>query len=354
MVSGADPRITVGWSRVKIDRIARDLGRVATDGGQRTHLVVAGPGGGKTHALDAIVAGLRRRRPGALVLRPSVLGVGSYADLLYESIRSHDPALADRGARAASSWVAFENLITDKAATQPVVLVLDDVDRLFSRIERVAHGYLRNWVDQVANVALVASAETTRNPASRSRRPWPWRSMFDVTDLPPLEVDDAVDLVRVEARKAGRDDRIAELAQPWRRREIADLHTRLGGNPRVWTITAAHLARTDGIDTPLPAIFDQLAPYFLPRLQTLSPLSSRLVVALARAGAPVTVSTLAKRVGLSHQNTAAALSRLALTQWVVQQKPPAGADQRSRLYAIAESSMREFIRDRDSRQSTSA
>ncbi|OBB17693.1 hypothetical protein A5761_10090 [Mycolicibacterium setense] len=348
MWDDAELAATVGAGRVKIDYISGNLGRAAADG-RRNHLVVAGPGGGKTHALEAIAAGVRHRLPSALVLRPDLFGVGNYADLLYEALRIHDPGLVDHCQRAAWNWVAFENLLSDAAAAQPTVLVLDDVDRAFSRMEPTAHSRLRNWMERTRNGALLASAAMTRNPASRSRRPWPWLSMFDIAVLPSLEVKDAADLVSAEALRADGNGPGVKRGPSWRPEQIAELHALLGGNPRVWAVIAAHLTRTDSIDLPLSAIFDQLAPYYVPRLYTLSPLSSRLLVELARAGNPLTVTALAERVDLSHQNTAAALSRLVLTNWLIRLRPPAGADQRNSLYAIAESSMREFIRDRDTR-----
>ncbi|MEB3065670.1 hypothetical protein [[Mycobacterium] zoologicum] len=352
MVNPADWPFTVGDSHRTINYIARGVGQAATSGDRRNYLVTAGSGGGKTHTLDAIASSLSRSHRQVLVLRPTLLGVGTYADLLYESLRSHDPDLADRAVRTASSWVSLEDLIAETVSSRPTVLVLDDFDRLFARIERVAHGRLRGWLDQAVNVTVVASAETTTNRASRSRRPWPWRSMFDITDLASLSLDDVADLVRAEAKKADRDDGVARPTQPWRHREIVDLYSRLGGNPRVWTIVAPHLVRSGRMDTPLPAVFDQLTPYYLPRLQALSPLSSRLVVALARAASPLTVTELAKQVRLAHQNTAAALSRLAHADWVIQQKPAADDDQRRRLYSVTEPSMREFIRHWDLRSAT--
>lgn len=349
MEERTDPAVTVGESRRTIDYLAGILGRAGPHDGRRNHLVVADAGGGKTHALTAIGVGVRRRRPGALLLRPHLLGIGGYADLLDELLRCNNPALASHEERSGSNWMASENLLADMVAAQPTVLILDDLDRAFSRMESVTPGRLRGWVDRTANVEILASATNTRKPASRSRRPWPWVTMFDVATLEPLQIDDAMDLVLAVGRQASPNahDGHRRFRQ---RQQIAELHAVLGGNPRVWAITAAHLARTEHIDAPLPAILDQLAPYYLPRLHGLSPLSSRLVITLARSPAPISVTQLAQSVGLSHQNTAAALSRLAFTRWVIPLDPPAGTDQRKRLYTLHEPSMREFLLDRDVQQ----
>jgi hypothetical protein len=344
MLDGVLGTTTVGASSLKITHIGRDLGRAVTGDPRRSHLVVAGSGGGKTHTLDAILVEVRRRRPSALILQPDTLGVGSYADLLYESLRTVDPAVAERDDRNPSNWLAFENLLTEVIGTRPTVLVIDDFDHVLSRMEPAAHYRLRDWTDRCAAVAILASASTTTNPAARARRSWRWLSMFDVADLPPLTIEDAELLLRREF-DAGR--REARQTHVWRRQDITDMYTRLGGNPRVWTMIAVHLASSDSVDEHLPAVLEKLAPFYLPRLLMLSPLSSRLLIALARAETPLTVTVLASRVGLTHQNTAAALSRLTATHWVSKQRPSAELDQRNRLYAVAEPPIREFIRYRD-------
>jgi DNA-binding MarR family transcriptional regulator len=96
----------------------------------------------------------------------------------------------------------------------------------------------------------------------------------------------------------------------------------------------------------MSAVLDQLSPYFLPRLEALSGLSARLIVALARNGAPMTVTCLANDIGVSNQNAAAALGRMLPMGWLTREKPPATGDQRSTLYTIADPAMREFIRSR--------
>lgn len=196
-----DPAVTVGASRRTIDYLAGTLGRAGPRAVRRNYLVVADAGGGKTHALTAIGVGVRRRRPGALLLRPHLLGIGGYADLLDELLRCHNPALVGHDERSGSNWMASENLLTGMVTAQPTVLILDDLDLAFSRMESVTPGRLRGWVDQTANVEILASATNTRNPASRSRRPWPWVTMFDVATLEPLQIDDAMDLVLAVGRQ---------------------------------------------------------------------------------------------------------------------------------------------------------
>jgi predicted transcriptional regulator len=330
-------------SAADVEAIASNIESAFLSGSRPHHLVIGGPGSGKTHALDAVLHELRARDVSALVLRPAGWGIGNYTDLLYESLIIHDVELARSAPRGGMAWFRFEELIAAASAARPVLLVLDDIDLIFANLDRGDQGNLRAWVETTANVSVLASAEIMTEPLSH--RTWPWFGAFNVTRLKPFTVDEVSELVRRGAATAGRTDLVDSPQSPTGVDAIDALYARLGGNPRAWSAVAAHLGRGGTIDSAMPAVQDALAPHLLPRLRGLSPLSARLIVALARNDEPMTVTSLADDVAVSNQNAAAALGRMLATGWVTRHKPPSG-DQRSTLYAIAEPTMGEFIRSR--------
>ncbi|WP_176470395.1 MarR family transcriptional regulator [Mycobacterium avium] len=341
---------TVGQVREDIDGIANNIKLAFSTGARPHHLIVGGPGGGKTHTLDAVLADLHADGVTALALRPLGLGIGSYTDLLYEALRAHDPQLARTAKRDDPSGQDLEELIVRSAAGRPILLVLDDIDRIFGGLSRGAQGNLRAWVETTADVALLASAEIITDPLSR--RSWPWFGSFNVTRLQPLTLDNTTELLGLHATQSGRTDVLDWLQNPASRGELASLHARFGGAPRIWTTLCAWLLRADntppdGIDQCGWAVLDQLTPYYLPRLRALSPLSARLILALARSDGPMTVNDLAHEIAVTNQNAAAALGRMIPNGWVTREKPPRTTDQRSSLYDIADPAMREYIRMRD-------
>jgi hypothetical protein len=335
---------TVGKAAGLIDIVASGVEQALRDGSRPHFLVVGGPGTGKRHTLDAVTNRLAEREVPALVLRPAGYGIGNYADLLFEALRTHSPRQAHAVTRDELASIHFEELIGDIAEGRPVVLVLDRVDRIFNNLDRGAQGSLRAWVETSGNVALLASAEEMTEPLSR--RTWPWFGSFNVMRLEPFAFDDAVSLVLFAADGGGRADVREWIETGSGPEQLANLYDQLGGNARVWSLAAAILAHSGPNHQLAPAVLDQLTPYVLPRLNQLSNFAARLVIALARSRIPKTVTDLAAELGVTNQNAAATLSRLKSTGWVVGQKRP-GADGRTTFYSVADPLIVEFVRTRD-------
>lgn len=325
----ADSETVVGRARHQAAEIAANLQAGLRDGARPHHLIKGGPGMGKSRLLRSVLTGIDGIDELALVLRPSPWGVGTYADLLFEALYSVSPDLARAAGRDRSATFELEECIATLAAGRAIVLVVDDIDRHFAVLDRGAQGSFRAWVETSANVSVLAAAQLMTDPLHS--RSWPWFGSFNITTLEPLSRGDAADLAGVPAGA---------------RTGFPDLYDRLGGSPRVWAVAAALRINWDGADpADLSAqIADGLTPWLLPRVLTVSSLSARLLVALARRAEPSTVTMLANDIAVTNQNAAVALGRLAVAGWVTSHKSATGGDRRSSFYTFTDPAMGTFLR----------
>lgn len=309
----------------------------------RHHLVHGCPGSGKTFLLNAAVEALGAGRRPPLVLQPLGLGVSSGGDLLVEALRGHVDISGHRVANNDSSArLRLEQAVVDTAAGRPILLVLDDIDVLFARLPRGDQLHLRMWTRE-AHVRVLASAQSLTPPLVRA--PWPWRDAFDRTHLDMLTPDQAVEFVRNEARRSDRPHIANWAGSTTGLSELAEAYTRLGGTPRVWALVAHQLATATSVDSAISGVIDALAPYLLARLKSLPPGPARLILALARAQAPISVSDLAREVGIPVRQVATTLGRLKAASWVSVTTPAeSAADRRRSFYTITDPALRECIR----------
>lgn len=337
---------TVGRADLLDTLVTRFKG--AARDGARPHTLLLGPrGSGKTHTLRLVVhrslADPGTAKATLPVLIPEDgLAVGNYLDLLVEIARviGADTTEAVQTMRRERDAIGIEQAITSVAADRMLLLSIENLDRVFDKLGPDGQGSLRAWVETSAAITIFATSPTLfAGVASRSL---PWYGSFMVETLQDLTVPEVTTIL------ARGDAAVTAFAESTDGTAcLADIHRIVGGSPRVWQTLGdiADVSMLQAVTPAVDAVLDRLAPVHQQRLWELPPGEQRLIVALARAGGPQTVTDLAAAVGVSNQSAATALGRLAASHWVTSSKDD--TDRRSSWYDLTDPLLRQVLRYRD-------
>lgn len=350
-MSAADlEALTVGRSDL-LETLTRRISSSARDGSRPHTLLLGKRGAGKTHTLHVVLgralsdASVARHVLPVLIAEDS-LAIGSYADLLVEIARTISPELGEeaRTLRRARDPVGIEAAVIQEAAGRTILLVIENLDRVFDGIGAAGQGSLRAWVE--TSTAVLIFATTPVLFSGVSSRDYPWYGSFMIETIPDLSVDDAVTLLNQAAQRR-QDTTLGMFLQSMRGRErIAAIHRLVGGTPRTWHLLSecADATSLEAVSPAVGALLDRLAPYYQQRLWQLPAGEQRLVVELARSPGPRTVTDLADAVGVSNQSASTALGRLAADHWVTSSKTD--EDRRTSWYDLTEPLLRNYVQYR--------
>ncbi|AQA02145.1 MarR family transcriptional regulator [Mycobacterium sp. MS1601] len=341
--------LTVGRAALFTKLVRRIVG-AARDGSRPHTLLVAPRGMGKTHTLHVAVNRALADPATAKNVLPvfipeDALAIGSYLDILVEIARVVGIAQSARSMRRDKDAVGIEQAILAAAADRMVLLVIENLDRVFDSLGSDGQGNLRAWVETSTAITLLASSPALfPGVSSRSH---PWYGSFMVETLPDLELPDVMAIIAGTARRRGADDLVAFVESPEGTRSLADIYALVGGAPRPWHQLAqvAGVATLEAVTPAVAALLDSLVPNYQRQLAELSPGELRLVAELARADQPRTVSDLAAAVGVSNQSAATALGRLSASRWVTSAKK--SEDRRATWYSLTDPLLRQVLRFRD-------
>jgi len=344
---------TVGRDEL-IDRVSERVRDAARSGARRHTLLVGSRGSGKTHTLTvATHRALADPRVAAAVavawIPEDSLSIDSYRDLLVEMARALDPALTERAQalRRARDAVGLERLIEGYAGSRTVVVVVENLDRVFRALGRADTGGLRGFVETSGRILVLASAPLLFSGISS--RDEPWYGSFDVEHLQELSVEEGAEIVRRRAAARGNPELAAYVTSDEGRARLRAIAHLAGGSPRLWQILAEAVTIT-ALDELVPAVeklLDDLAPYYQQRLWELGGIDQKLVVELGRASGALTVTDLAEVTGVEARAAATALGRLSDASWVRSAKS-VGGDRRKSWYELREPLLRHHLQYRDS------
>ena len=362
---------TVGRDEL-LDRIVGRI-RAAAEGGGKAHTLLIGPrGSGKTHVMT-VAAHRAVAADGSkllvIALTEDAEGVVSYADLLFTMI---ERAMLDGAAPAAGASATLaaaraarrdadtlEALLRELCGARVVVLVVENLDRVFDDIGVAGQRQLRAFVETWRRLVILASTPLLF-PAV-SEREEPWFGSFIPEHLTDMDVEEGTRLLIHLATERGDDELASFLAGDRARDRLNAVAHIAGGSPRMWVMLSGCLTAQllDDLVPLIERLLENLVPYYQSRLRELPGNERKLVVELARTsevdetGAVVlrpqgarTVTDLAASCGLDRNVASGSLRRLMDARWVRVRDMP-DSDRRTSWYELREPLFRHHLQHRE-------
>jgi len=333
-------RRTVG--RDQLLAILDERLRLAATTRTRQHTLLVGPrGSGKTHLIEvALYRALSQPdvADGLVIARiaEDVVGITSYTDLLRELAQSLGLDVDDERDSG-----ALERLLVDAAGDRTLVLVIENLNRVFRSINVVGQSDLRAWAETSGRVFILAAAPALF-PAVRDRGK-PWFGGFMETPVGGLTADQGRELLIHLASERGDKDLVDALQSDRGKARIQAVSQLTAGSPRIWTIFSDRLD-VQSLDELIPAVealVEGLVPYYQSLLWDLSDTQQAIVRQLAEgSSAAMTAAEIAAQIGRSQQTVSKALGLLRESRWVNDEKLPESHDQRTTWYSLSEPMLR--------------
>ncbi len=328
--------VTLG---ILIDRLVS-----AATSGNRAHSILVGPrGSGKTHVLNVAIHRAQQRpevqqRVRFVRFDEDAVGITRYSDILQEVLSTLSPSRS--GSRRTALPSNPEEAIAEALGDQALVLVIENLDRIFHVFGEGGQQDFRSWVENSRQVMVLAT--TPLLFPGISDRALPWWGNFGISHLEELDVEQGRELLIRLAQDAG-DTALADfLATDKGEARLRAINALTGGSPRIWMILSECLT-VELLDELVPAVealLEGLVPYYQQLLWDLSPVEQRLVRELADGPhQAATVAELAKAAGIEQRVAASTLGRLADIRWVRAEKVPE-LDKRSTWYRLREPMLR--------------
>jgi len=336
-------RRTVGRDRllgVLVERL-----RLAATTQTRQHTLLVGPrGSGKTHLLrvalhraladEQVAGGLA-----VATVAEDAVGLTSYVDLLRELAKGLQ---VDVGLSRDPSFL--ERALLDEAGERTLVVIIENLDRVFRAIKLAGQGDLRSWVETSRQVLIFAGTPALF-PAIHDRSK-PWFGSLIQTPLEGLSADEGRELLIRLADDKGDRPLVDALCSEQGRARINAVSQLTAGSPRLWMVFSDCL-NVDSLDELIPAVeglVEGLVPYYQGLLWDLPDNHQAIISRLAAvpAQASWTASQIAADTGLSEQTVSKALGLLEKSRWVSAQKAPTG-DRRKTWYSVREPMLRHHL-----------
>ena len=331
-------RRTVGRDQL-LSVLAERL-RLAATTRTRQHTLLVGPrGSGKTHLLQvALYFAMNDPEvgPGLAIARiaEDAVGVNSYVDLLRELARSLG---LDVGRER--DLHTLENDLLSAAGDRTLVIVIENLDRVFRSLGVDGQRDLRSWVETSGRILILAATpalfESVRN------RKMPWFGGLIETPVEGLTAEEGRELLIRLAEDQGDQPLVEALKSDWGKARVQALSQLTAGSPRIWMVLSGCLT-VESLDELIPAVeelVESLVPYYQSLLWDLSDNQQAIVRQLAEGGsAAMTASEIAAETGLSQQTVSKALGLLKEGRWVRDEK--LASDQRHTFYSLREPMLR--------------
>lgn len=335
-------RRTVGRDR-QLSILGERL-RMAATSKARAHTLLVGPrGSGKTHLLavalnraasDPVIgAGIKVAR-----VPEDAVGIIGYVALLREAASRMGLDIGQQ-----RDAVALEQAILEAAGERTLVLVIENLDKVFAALGPDGQADLRSWVETSGQVLILAATPALFNGV-RNRK-MPWFGGFAEMPVEGLTDEDGRQLLTLLAQQDGQDDLAQALQSDWGAARVKAVSQLTAGSPRIWMVFFDCLT-IEALDELIPAVeglVEGLVPYYQDLLWSLPGNQQAIVKVLAEgAAAAFTVAEIAERTGISQQTAGKALTLLKANRWVSDKKIPSG-DQRRTFYELREPMLRHHL-----------
>lgn len=313
--------------------------RIVTDfieGRSRNHAIVAGGfGTGKSRAIGiaAVAAAVSGARVARLEQGP--VGISSFDDFL---AAVNDAASGPDVQPALGSNVQS---LSDVTGGSPLVIVMEGLDQLVRQIRAADRPAFSELLATPGGPLVVGTAILGVLPEEMALS-------FEVLQTAPVATP--VNGVHIAVERALRQRVLAPSVGADLLRESKQIELAFLGNQSFWALVGGHL----GAEAQNPLIRAEgalralMKAHFSAVLLRVAPSEQRVLLEIARAGAPRTVQEIAEATDVRNQAAASALARLHADGWVVNIPAPPGADRRRSWYDIADPLLRVHLRPQGS------
>lgn len=340
MKGAACPRKIDRWGFVMVaaDEAVNRFVTEFIDGIDRRHVIVTGGyGSGKTHALrvGALSAGAGGGR--VAWLDHGAIGLSSFTDLLAAIAGAGGTREVSRREITAADGASGLRRVLDSA--RPLVIVIEGVDQLFRQLRAADRSAVLAFLHDPDGPLVIGSA------VGSSLAP-EFAELFHSVATVAVASKSAgirIALDKAERRRVTLPGEHSRLT-----RETATVETAFLESPLFWSVLGGHLGA--GSREPIlrteADIRALIGTHFDALLLRLAPSEQRVLVEIARTGAPRSVQEIAEAIDVRNQAAASALARLHADGWVDVIDSPHGADRRRTWYDIADPLLRLHLRPR--------
>ncbi len=311
-------------------------------------LMIGARGMGKTHLVSLVyhrvqkMSDLKEKQLIAW-LREEEWGVTSFLDLLlriFRALGENDPTIEEQtealfDLSAAEAEAAGQKLLNELIGKRTLLLIVENLDDLFSGLGEQGQQHLRAFLQTYANCTILATSSRLFNGVQR--RTAPFYGFFRPVHLSELTAAEAQQLLVNIARLRQQTDLTEFLQTSTGQTRVQAVQHLAGGNPRIYMIFADFLTQQSLAElvSPFMSLVDVLTPYYQSRMQFLSPQQRKIVELLCEKKSPQLVKTIAQRCFMSAQTASSQLKELKEKGYVKVE-----AIGREAFYDIAEPLMR--------------
>jgi hypothetical protein len=230
------------------------------------------------------------------------------------------------------------------AAPALTIVLAENFDRILDRLGEEGQRRLRARIERRSDLLLVVTA-VRPNRRHLSAQSAPLYGFFDITELPPFTLGQAIAMLKRSAAVDGDEALARRLDEPPTRARLAAIQQLAGGQPRMWATFSAGLTidRVGDLPSILITQFDELKPYYQQQLDRLSTNELKAVLTLLDADRAMTVTEISAATGIDKHSLAPTLRGL-VPHWLEQRTGylMQFVDGRRQYYQLAEPMARVF------------
>ncbi len=322
-----------------VDKAISSVHELADGGGVHHHLFIGPRGVGKTHLMSIIAHRLNADATLANRIVVAWLDEDPWVVRDYASLIEH---IADT---ASLTGVSDGPSLLAALAGRCLVIIAENLDDIFDRIETVGQHDLRGLIENSRSIMILGAA--VARFADMSEHDRPFFGSFEVEDLTEFSVDEAAELLRLVAERDGDSELATFLESPHAKSRLKVVEALAGGHPRVWMLLAGCIS-IEAIDELVPLFLrslDDLTPYYQERLKSLAKGHLAIVMTLCGNGlmGALPVGDIAKLSKVPEKSAPQLLDQLVekgFVRFVRADGVPGVGDGRVRYYELREPLLR--------------
>ena len=343
--------------RQQLAKVWLDRLRDGITGGAKRHLLAVGPrGSGKSHLAALLVHRLRQDKAVAERVRvarlPEDETTPSFWKFLLRILRALHAEYVDEFApfpprllngttddRRGDLLVRY---LLEKLAGRTLLVVVENLDDVMRGLKPEGQKRWRAFLQaHPVAITLATAQQLTKDLSDRQK---PFFAFFEVENLQPLNLDEALSLLRNLAKEGDDEDLVKFLSTPVGRARVRAVRHITGGSHRIFIIMSEFVTRRslDNLVVAFEELLDELTPYYQERLRWLPDQQREIVEFLCRQTRTAQVKDIAEALYLTEQAAAAQLKGLKTKGYVI--STTVGRESR---YELAEPMMRLCIEVKD-------